>query len=95
MTTITNSQCKDFKWKLKMVMDLANMKITDNMICAVNPKEATCRGDSGGPLITLGKNGTYQQESPALSLIELLHCCAFIGRELPTGEIFSCTERSY
>ena len=31
------------------------------MICAVNPKENGCHGDSGGPLITLGQNGTYQQ----------------------------------
>ena len=42
-------------------MKFAKMKITDNMICAVNPKEGACYGDSGGPLITLGKNGTYQQ----------------------------------
>ena len=35
--------------------------ITENMICAVNPKEGACHGDSGGPLITMGKNGTYQQ----------------------------------
>ena len=35
--------------------------ITENMICAVNPKEGSCKGDSGGPLITLSKNGTYQQ----------------------------------
>ena len=32
---------------------------------------------------------------PAFSLVELLHCCALIGRELQSGEIFSCTERSY
>ena len=32
---------------------------------------------------------------PALSLVELLHCCALIGRELHSVEIFSCTERSY
>ena len=29
------------------------------------------------------------------SLVELLHCCALIGRELQSDEIFSCTERSY
>ena len=32
---------------------------------------------------------------PAFSLVELLHCCALIGREIQSGEIFSCTERSY
>ena len=31
----------------------------------------------------------------ALSLVQLLHCCALIGRELLSVEIFSCTERSY
>ena len=35
--------------------------ITDNMICAVNPDEGNCHGDSGGPLMYLGKNGKYQQ----------------------------------
>ena len=39
----------------------SRIKITDNMICAVNPKEGICHGDSGGPMITLSKNGTYQQ----------------------------------
>ena len=53
------------------------------MICAVNPKEGFCSGDSGGPLITLGKNGTYQQESRALSLVEVQRGEALIGRELP------------
>ena len=42
-------------------MKFFNMKITDNMICAVNPKTISCKGDSGGPMITLSKNGTYQQ----------------------------------
>ena len=37
------------------------IKITDNTICGVNPKESVCHGDSGGPMITLSKNGTYQQ----------------------------------
>ena len=32
---------------------------------------------------------------PAFSLVELLHCCALIGPELQSGEIFSGTERSY
>ena len=32
---------------------------------------------------------------PAFSLVELLHYCALIGRELLSVEIFSCTERSY
>ena len=32
---------------------------------------------------------------PAFSLVELLHYCALMGRELQSGEIFSCTERSY
>ena len=32
---------------------------------------------------------------PLLSLVQLLHCCALIGRELQIVEIFSCTERSY
>ena len=32
---------------------------------------------------------------PAFSLVQLLQYCALIGRELQSGEIFSCTERSY
>ena len=32
---------------------------------------------------------------PAFSLVQLLHCCALIGPELQSVEIFSCTERSY
>ena len=30
-----------------------------------------------------------------LSLVDLLQCCALIGRELQSVELFSCTERSY
>ena len=61
LTTIPNSQCQEFKWENEIAMKFFNMKITDNMICAVNPKEGVCSGDSGGPMITLSKNGTYQQ----------------------------------
>ena len=60
LTTITNSECNNFNWVM-LNWKLYNMKITDNMICAVNPKEGVCSGDSGGPMITLSKNGTYQQ----------------------------------
>ena len=35
--------------------------VTENMICAVNPKGGACHGDSGGPLITLDKKGKYVQ----------------------------------
>ena len=42
-------------------MKFFNMKITDNMICAVNPKEGACNGDSGGPMIAQNQNGTYHQ----------------------------------
>ena len=57
LTTITNSQCKKAKW----ASPLLPLMITDKMICALNPKEGLCHGDSGGPMITLSKNGTYQQ----------------------------------
>ena len=57
LTTITNSQCKKAKW----ASPLLPLMITDKMICALNPKEGICHGDSGGPMITLSKNGTYQQ----------------------------------
>ena len=46
---------------MKEAMKLLHLKITNNMICALNPKEGVCFGDSGGPLITLDKNGTYVQ----------------------------------
>ena len=38
---------------------------------------------------------SYLDIYPAFSLVELLHCCAIIGQELQSVEIFSCTERSY
>ena len=34
-------------------------------------------------------------QRPPLSLVQLIQCCALIGRGLLSGEIFSCTERSY
>ena len=55
LKTIPNSECKKFNKKWKPYV------ISENMICAVNPKEGSCKGDSGSPMITLGKNGTYQQ----------------------------------
>ena len=42
-----------------------------------------------------GRTGRPQERYPAFSLVELLHCCTLIGPELQSGEIFSCTERSY
>merc|ERR1711936_141917 len=57
LKTIPNSKCKKFKWKFWLLA----FWITENMICAVNPTEGACHGDSGSPLITLNKNGTYQQ----------------------------------
>ena len=57
LTTITKSQCKKAKWRFPLL----GLLITDNMICAVNPKEGFCHGDSGGPMMTLNNNGTYQQ----------------------------------
>ena len=71
LTTITNSQCKDTKWlklysnankTLAELLKIASKRmVTDNMICAVNPKGGICHGDSGGPLITLDKKGKYVQ----------------------------------
>ena len=40
---------------------MESILITENMLCAVNKKEIPCKRDSGGPMITLNKNGTYQQ----------------------------------
>ena len=37
----------------------------------------------------------FQVQSSPLSLVELLNCCALIGPELQSVEIFSCTETSY
>ena len=56
LTTISNSQCnKIFNEKN------IDTTLTENMICAVNPTDSSCHGDSGSPLITLSQNGTYQQ----------------------------------
>ena len=38
---------------------------------------------------------SHQERYPAFSLVQLLHYCALIGRELQSVEIFACTERSY
>ena len=55
----------------------------------------TCRasprcGSSGG-----WRDGPTCHVYPAFLLVQRLHYCALIGRELQSGEIFSCTERSY
>ena len=55
LNTISNSKCEDGG------CEEFKPNITENMICAVNTNEAPCKGDNGGPMITLGKNGTYQQ----------------------------------
>ena len=62
---MANSQCSD---GLKKFPGNQNT-ITDNMICAEEPEQenpdeivAICRGDSGGPMITLKKDtGRYVQ----------------------------------
>ena len=63
LTTLANSQCSDVLKKLKN-----QQTITDNMICAEGPDAnvgkivGPCRGDSGGPMITLKENtGRYDQ----------------------------------
>ena len=50
---------------------------------------------SGRQLEVLGVEISEEERYPAFSLVELLHCCALIGRELQSVEIFSCTERPY
>ena len=58
-----------------------------------------CLFDQCGKLIRqisepVSRLSSLQQTGP-LSLVQLLHYCALIGRELKSVEIFSCTERSY
>ena len=48
----------------------------------------------GGPAVS-DLQRAKMEIYPAFSLVELLHYCALIGRELQSVEIFSCTERSY
>ena len=50
---------------------------------------------SGRQLEVLGVEISEEERYQAFSLVELLHCCAFIGRELLSVKIFSCAERSY
>ena len=56
VSTITNRRCNQWVREKK-----GNYTVTRNMICAVNPTDASCHGDSGGPLITLSQKGIYQQ----------------------------------
>ena len=64
-------------------------------------RSSHCRGvpfrDAGprGPDRLGHLHHASSERYPAFSLVELLHCCALIGRELQSDEIFSCTARSY
>ena len=61
---------------------------------AVDIYSASWGPDDDGQTVD-GPGPLTRDVDPAFSLVELLHCCALIGRELQSGEIFSCTERSY
>ena len=52
VTTITNQECR---------ARYSQDRITDYMICAADPGQDACKGDSGGPLAVLGQDGSYRQ----------------------------------
>jgi len=53
VNTTTDTECK-------AAYSTSDYEITDSMICASNPGKDSCKGDSGGPLIT-DEGGYYSQ----------------------------------
>jgi len=64
VTTMTNKQCQEDLEKIQIDVPY---KITSNMICAAALGKNTCNGDSGGPLITLSKDGSHYSQIGVVS----------------------------
>ena len=58
-TTMSNENCKAALPLTPAPPAAIPGAITANMICAFEPGQAVCNGDSGGPLITLSKDRSY------------------------------------
>jgi secreted trypsin-like serine protease len=54
VTTITNKQCQQIHDQ-----ESKSATIAPSMLCAGKPGRGSCHGDSGGPMITLSKDGSH------------------------------------
>ena len=64
------------------------------LLTILAPEQVVYEGNQIELICQANSNQSGGERFPAFSLVQLLHCCALIGRELQSGEIFSCTERS-
>ena len=64
------------------------------LLTILAPEQVVYEGNQIELICQANSNQSGGERFPAFSLVELIHCCALIGRELQSGEIFSCTVRS-
>ena len=59
LTTISNKECQAMLHSSKLPPQLVPDAITQDMICAYGEGKTACKGDSGGPMITLNKDNFF------------------------------------
>jgi len=62
LTTMSNEQCQAGLQMTNMPPSFVAGVITPDMLCAYEPGKTTCKGDSGGPFVTLSKDGSYYSQ---------------------------------